>query len=220
MYAPFGTGVLVFRKGLLSFSGEEMELIRSSGEENIGGIAALGKAMVILQRVSMDIIREEEQHLTRQLLRGLNQVQGLELYGIADENSPGFSQKGGVVVFNLKNHMANKLAQRLAEQGGIGVRYGCHCAHIIVKQLLHISPFLEGFQHHIFRFFTGITPPGVTRVSLGLQNDINDIDRLIEVLHQISSKPSEIKENAASQFRQQMNEYLKNASEKVYGSNI
>ena len=220
VYAPFGTGVLIYRKGLLSFSGEEMKLIRSSGEENMGGIAALGKVVALLQRVGMDIIREEEQHLTRQLLRGLKQVRGLELYGITDENSPGFLKKGGVVVFNLKGYMANKLAQKLAEQGGIGVRYGCHCAHIIVKQLLHISPFLEGFQHHIFRVFPRLTPPGVTRVSLGLQNHKNDIDRLIDVLHQLSGKPAERKENAASQYRQQMNEYLKNASEKVYGSNF
>jgi selenocysteine lyase/cysteine desulfurase len=64
VYAPFGCGVLVARKGLLHFSSEEMELIRSSGEENAGGIAALGKSMVLLQRIGMDVIREEEQFLT------------------------------------------------------------------------------------------------------------------------------------------------------------
>jgi selenocysteine lyase/cysteine desulfurase len=50
VYAPFGTGVMVVRKGLLNFSPEELELIRSSGEENAVGIVALGKALVLLQR--------------------------------------------------------------------------------------------------------------------------------------------------------------------------
>ena len=64
VYAPFGTGVLVVRKGLLNFSPAELELIKSSGEENAGGIAALGKALVLLQRIGLDLIREEEQALT------------------------------------------------------------------------------------------------------------------------------------------------------------
>ncbi len=73
VYAPFGTGVLLVRKGLLTFSPAEMERIRSSGEENAGGIAALGKALVLLQRIGLDVIQEEEQALTGRALRGLAQ---------------------------------------------------------------------------------------------------------------------------------------------------
>jgi selenocysteine lyase/cysteine desulfurase len=50
VYAPFGTGVLVARKGLLNFSSMELEQIKSSGEENAGGIAALGKALLLIQK--------------------------------------------------------------------------------------------------------------------------------------------------------------------------
>ena len=59
VYAPFGTGVLVAAKGLLKFGPAEMELIRSSGEENTVGIAALGKSLLLLQRIGLDLIREE-----------------------------------------------------------------------------------------------------------------------------------------------------------------
>lgn len=227
-YAPFGTGVLVVRKETLSFSNKEMELILSSGEENIGGIAALGKALILLQRIGMDVIQDEEQQLTRQLLHGLKQIPELTVYGITDENTSRFSQKGGVVVFNLKDSMANKVARQLAEEGGIGVRYGCHCAHIIVKQLLHISPFLEGFQHQIFSLFPNLTPPGVVRVSLGLENKKEDIDKLIDVLHNISRKPSQSNGNtgipdekrriSSKEFRKQMEEYVRRITEKVYGA--
>ena len=58
VYAPFGCGALVVKKGLLKFTPAEMDLIRSSGEENTGGIAALGKALVLLQRIGMEVIRD------------------------------------------------------------------------------------------------------------------------------------------------------------------
>ena len=142
VYAPFGSGVLVVRKGLLNFSPAELELIQSSGEENVGGIAALGKALVLLQRIGLDVIQEEEQALTGRALRGLAQIPGLKIYGIKDPDSPRFAQKGGVIVFGLKGIMANRVAKELAEQGGIGVRYGCHCAHLLIKRLLNIPPLL------------------------------------------------------------------------------
>ncbi|MBV5349412.1 aminotransferase class V-fold PLP-dependent enzyme, partial [bacterium] len=51
VYAPFGTGALMVRKGLLQFTSNELERIKSSGEENAGGIAALGKALMLLKRI-------------------------------------------------------------------------------------------------------------------------------------------------------------------------
>ena len=70
-YAPFGTGVLVARKGVLKFNAAELSQMQSSGEENITGIAALGKALVLLQRIGMDVIEKEEQALTRRAVSGL-----------------------------------------------------------------------------------------------------------------------------------------------------
>ncbi len=145
-YAPFGTGVLMVRKGLLHFSPAELEQIQSSGEENVGGIAALGKALVLLQRIGLDVIQEEEQALTGRALRGLAQIPGLTVYGIKDPDSPRFAQKGGVIVFRLEGIMANRVAKELAERGGIGVRSGCHCAHLLIKHLLDIPPLLEQLQ--------------------------------------------------------------------------
>jgi len=188
VYAPFGTGVLMARKGLLNFSHAEQELIRSSGEENPVGIAALGKALVLLQRIGMETIRENEQSLTRRALRGLLQIPGLTVYGIKDPESPRFAQKGGVIVFNLKGIMANKVAKELSSRGGIGVRYGCHCAHLLVKRLVGVGPRLEQFQRVIVTLFPRISLPGVARVSFGIENSDEDIDTLIRVLGEIARK--------------------------------
>ncbi len=67
IYAPFDCCALVVRKGLLRFNSTEMESIIASGNENPGGIAALGKALMLLQRIGMAIIMKEEKALTRWL---------------------------------------------------------------------------------------------------------------------------------------------------------
>jgi selenocysteine lyase/cysteine desulfurase len=219
-YAPFGTGVLVARKGQLNFNPAELDLIRSSGEENAGGIAALGKALMLLQRIGFDVIQEEEQALTARALRGLARIPGLEIYGVKDPNSPRFAHKGGVIVFRVEGLMANRVAKELAERGGIGVRSGCHCAHLLIKHLLHIPPWLELFQGVILTLFRQLSLPGLTRVSLGIENSAEDVDTLIHVLDLIARQP---RAKASSPFaatqtdiQRQMDDFARAAAQRVY----
>jgi len=213
VYAPFGTGVLVVRKGMLNFSPAELELIKSSGEENAVGIAALGKALLFLQRIGLDLIREEEQTLTARALRGLSQIQGIRIYGVKDPDSPRFAQKGGVIVFDFKNIFSNKVAKELAERRGIGVRYGCHCAHILIKHLVGVGPLLERFQRLIATLFSKVRFPGLARVSLGIGNSEEDVDTLIHMLSKIARQPQAL---IRSDIQQQMNDFVMSAAQKVY----
>jgi selenocysteine lyase/cysteine desulfurase len=228
VYAPFGSGVLIARKGLLNFSPSKLDCIQLSGEENVVGIAALGKALVLLQRIGFDLIQEKEQALTKRALRGLAQIPGIHIYGINDQHSPRFSQKGGVILFGLKKMMANRVAKELASRGGIGVRYGCHCAHMLIKHLLNIPPLLEKFQHVILFLFPRISLPGLVRVSLGIENDEKDIDTLIHVLDNIARHPqagaraqfatghNDIPVLLQSNVQQQMNDFVRAAVQRVY----
>lgn len=213
VYAPFGTGALVARKGLLHFMPEELELIRSSGEENVGGIAALGKALMLLKRIGVDLIEKEEQVLTRKVLNGLAQINGLEIYGVKDPDSTGFSSKIGVIPFAFKNRMATQVGKELALFGGIGVRTGCHCAHITVKHILHVGPGLEKFQKVIVTLFPKLSLPGVVRVSLGIGNSDNDVDRLIQTLATIADKSQN---SLKKEAQQQVKDFVHVASERVY----
>ena len=220
VYAPFGSGALVVRKGLLQFSPAELELIQSSGEENVGGLAALGKALVLLQRIGLDVIQEEEQALSGRALRGLAQIPSLEVYGVKDPASPRFAHKGGAIVFRLEGLRANGVAKELAEQGGIGVRYGCHCAHMLVKRLLNIHPLLEQFQGLLLTLFSQLSLPGLTRVSLGLQNNAEEIDALLRVLGQIARQPRPGADNPFSSkqtdVQRQMGDFARAAARRVY----
>lgn len=187
IYAPFGTGVLIARKGLLAFSHEELNQINKSGEENVTGITALGKALVLLDSVGFDTIREEEQALTAILLRGMSRIKGLRIHGISDPDAPSFRRKGGVIAFEIKGMFSNKIAEELAMQGGIGIRYGCHCAHMLVKHMLGVSRWLESLQRVIATISSGIAFPGVARISLGIQNTPEEADRFLSVLGKIAT---------------------------------
>jgi selenocysteine lyase/cysteine desulfurase len=215
VYAPFGSGALVARKGLLKISPAELDLIRSSGEENVGGVAALGKALVLLQRIGLDVIQEEEQALTALALRGLAQIPGIRIHGVKDPGSPRFAQKGGVVAFSLGSLMPHQVAQELAERGGIGVRSGCHCAHLLVKRVLGIPPLVERLQGVIVTLFSRIELPGVVRMSLGIENSAEDVDALLEVLGQIARQP---RPGVERDVRGEMDEFARTAARRVYGS--
>jgi selenocysteine lyase/cysteine desulfurase len=213
VYAPFGTGMLVVRKDLFNFETANLEKIKLSGEENSIGIAALGKAFVIMQRLGLDLIRAEEQALTTYALHGLSQIKGLTIYGTDDPSSSRFAQKGGVIVFTLKGLMSDKVAKELSIRGGIGVRYGCHCAHILVKHILGVSPLLERFQKIIARLFPRLRFPGVTRVSFGIGNTREDIDTLIHVVNKIATKTKVLNKK---EIERQINDFAEEAAVRVY----
>jgi len=214
VYAPFGTGVLVARKGLLGFSPAEVEQIGSAGEENAGGIAALGRALVLLRRVGLDVIHEEERALTARTLRGLAGIPGVKIFGIADPGSPAFASKGGVIPFDLKGVISHSVARKLAARGGIGVRSGCHCAHLTVKRLVGVPPWAARLQRLILIVLRRFELPGVVRVSLGLQNSEEDVDTLIQVLGAIARQPKD--RDAEQAVRQQMDDARKASARRVY----
>lgn len=231
-YAPFGSGALVARKGLLHFDPAELEEIRGSGEENVAGIAALGKALVLLQRIGLDVIAEHERVLTRRALDGLAAIPGLEVFGMQSPASPRFSQKGGVITFGLRQVPHNLVAQELAEQGGIGVRSGCFCAHLLVKRLLHIHPVrarLADLALLLAPRFASLVQTGLVRVSLGLENDLADVDTLVRVLDQIARRPrAEIDRQIAAlhggtllprtDIQRQMNDFTWMRAQRIYSA--
>ena len=191
VYAPFGSGALIYRRDALHFTPHELGIINSSGESNISGIAALAKMFKLLSQIGMDTVEKEERALTRQLLVGLLSMSDVEIFGVSDPNSQRFSDKGGVVVFSLKNVPFNLASKRLAEIGGIGVRSGCFCAHLLVKHILHIHPFrafLADAGFVILSHFTNNVIPGLVRASIGLENTPSDIEHLLDTLKKVNSE--------------------------------
>lgn len=215
-YAPFGSGALVARKGLLTFGAAERELVRASGEENVAGIAAMGKALVLLRRVGLDVIQQEEQALTARALRGLARLPGVTVYGVADPESPRFARRGGVIAFDVRRMTPGRVARELAERGGIGVRSGCHCAHLLIKRLLRIPPLVERFQRLLVTLFPRLELPGVARVSLGLQTGAEELDRFLRVLGDVVRR-TEVAGGSPREVRRRIAAFGEARVREVYG---
>ncbi|MFX0105980.1 MAG: aminotransferase class V-fold PLP-dependent enzyme [Candidatus Hodarchaeota archaeon] len=191
-YAPFGCGVLVIKKGDLTFDTNEMNQIKSSGEENVIGIATLGKAILLLERIGIDVIEDYEKKLTRIALNGLNKIKDLEVFGVKSPSSIRFNNRGGIISFNLKKVPHNLAAKELAEYGGIGVRNGCFCAHMLIQQILKIQQIRiigARMTSIIIPKKTDLCLPGTLRVSFGIQNDETDVACLLKTIEKINQKP-------------------------------
>jgi selenocysteine lyase/cysteine desulfurase len=229
MYAPFGSGALVARKGLLDLGPGEIASIRESAEANAAGIAAMGKAFVLLQRIGMDVVQAEEQLLTAYAVERLSTVPGMRIYGVESPSASEFTRRGGVISLSLGMSMPSRLASSLAEQRGIGVRYGCHCAHLLVKRLHKVPPMIERLQWLMVSLFPNLELPGLLRVSLGIQNDSEQVDDLVAALSEIAGgrekgKPRQPRSSRASgrehsraEYKRELNDYLQLAARRVYG---
>jgi selenocysteine lyase/cysteine desulfurase len=228
VYAPFGTGVLIVRKGLLHFGDDDLKLINTSAEENPGGIAALGKALLLLNRIGYDHIEEHEKKLTSKAMKEMAGIPGLKLHGLVQNESFIPAHKIGVIGFDLKDRMSSKVAGKLARRGGIGLRYGCLCAHLIIKQLAGFTPFQEKVQRLVLKLVPILNLQGITRASFGIQNTEKEVDIMINELKRIVSgnetsgtlavgtnvKISAIPEKIV---KQQIKEFVKEREHLVFG---
>ena len=219
IYAPFGSGVLVARKGLLKYSPQDIGGIASSGNENLAGIAAMGKALHILGRIGMDLIEKEEHELIAMALSGMQRIPGMKIVGIREYDEGKLAQRVGVIPFTLGNMVSTSVGRKLALHSGIGVRTGCHCAHILVKHVLGVGPGLEKFQRIIQTMIPAMSFPGVVRVSLGIENTKEDIEVLLTGLKQISTKNTNHAAGSSSRgMKRILPDYSATCMEKVFGS--
>jgi hypothetical protein len=110
---------------------------------------------------------------------------------------------------------------------GIGIRYGCHCAHLLVKHILHVPPSVEKLQRVIVSLFPKVELPGVARVSLGIGTTMEDIDDLIRVLGKIAGKNKpqyQLSDSATlpskKLLKQKMKEFVRTVENEVFDSSL
>ncbi len=183
MYAPFGSGALVAKRGLLRFTPHELAVIRQSGQVNLIGIATMAKAMELLMRVGMDVVARHEQEMLMHAMTGLKSLGDgeIEVYGITRPEH--LEQRTGVITFNLKKWPRNFVAMWLALDRAIGTRQGCFCATMSVTQTLGFDEkYLNGLADATAIDQTG---PGMVRVSFGLYNTKDQIDALVASLKRL-----------------------------------
>ena len=183
MYAPTGIGALYAKKEFLEsmppYQGGGDMITRVSfksptsynqiphkfeaGTPNISGAIGLGAAIDYLSQLDMHQITTHENELLEYATTKLQQIPELTIVGTAAE-------KTGIISFVLDDIHPHDIGTIL-DQSGIAIRAGHHCA----------MPLMERF---------GIN--ATTRVSFGIYNTLNDVDRLVAGLKEVTRifKPS------------------------------
>jgi cysteine desulfurase / selenocysteine lyase len=175
MYGPTGIGALFGRRELL----EEMppfigggSMIKKVTKEKIswaglpakfeGGTPPIaeaigfGAAVRWIDELGLPAIHAAELELTSYALERVAEVPGLTAFG-----PPAGDERGGIVSFELEGVHAHDVSEIL-DRHGVAVRAGHHCAQVLMDRL-------------------GVA--ATTRASFGVYNTTEDIDRLVEALH-------------------------------------
>jgi selenocysteine lyase/cysteine desulfurase len=202
MYAPFGTGALIgrrdtFEKGEPDLrGGGTIDLVTTdevqwaappdsdeAGSPNVVGAVAFAAALKKLSSIGMETIATHEAALTAYALEKLKTVPGLKIYG--DTNPENTASRLGAIPFNIEGMSHGLVAAILGTEWGIGVRSGCFCAHPYVTHLMGLDKkVVEQFRNDV-RQGDKSTMPGLVRISFGLYNTTDEVDRLVEALNSI-----------------------------------
>ena len=124
-----------------------------AGVPNMAQAVGLGAALEYLENIGLDNIHQHELALTDRLVKGLQQIEGVKIFGPTD-----MEMRGGVVAFTVEGVHPHDVGQYL-DSLGIAVRTGHHCAWPLNKKF-------------------GIN--ATARASIYLYNDKADIDALID----------------------------------------
>ncbi len=172
MYGPNGVGVLYGKKKWLDemppYQGggemisevsfekttfNEIPFKFEAGTPNITSVIAFGAAIDFLEETGLGNISAWEQELLNYATLKLREINGLKIYGEAP-------QKSGVISFNIEGVHHYDLGM-LLDKSGFAARTGHHCAEPVMNHF-NIS--------------------GTVRVSFGMYNTKEEIDKLVETV--------------------------------------
>lgn len=133
-----------------------------SGTPNTVGIAGLSEGVKYVLQKTVKHIYRHEWELIQQLMEGLQEEQGIQLFG------PGLGEdKTGIVALNIHGADSAEIAWKLDKRYNIAVRSGYHCT-----PLAHDS--------------IGTMDNGAVRVSVGAFTTTDEIDYCIRALKELN----------------------------------
>ncbi len=176
LFGPQGTGILYIREGieldvlLEGGTGSNSEDLfqpnlypdkYESGTHNTPGIAGLNAGIQFILNEGIEKIRIYEEELCDYMLKRLEEVPGIVIYGTKDSK-----KRAAVISINIEDMDSGEITFLLDSEYDIATRSGIHCAPLAHKTL-------------------GTLEQGAVRFSLGYFNTKNDIDKAIEALKKI-----------------------------------
>jgi len=178
LYGPQGTGGLFIRKGIdlrplrrggtgsRSESWDHPDFLPDryeSGTPNTLGITGLGAGVQFVLDQGVDAIRRHEMALTERLLEGLNEIEGVTVYG---PGNPG--RQTPTVSITVRGKEVSEVGHRLDRDFGIMTRVGLHCNPGTHKTI-------------------GTFPHGTVRLSMGYFNTEQEVAQVLDAVHKIAT---------------------------------
>jgi selenocysteine lyase/cysteine desulfurase len=110
------------------------------------------------------------------------------------------AQRLGVIPFAVQGMSHFLVSAILGYEYGIGVRSGCFCAHPYILHLLGLTPREADEVRERMLAGDRSEMPGLIRMSFGLYNTFEDVDRLADALQHIvrGDYRGQYSQNAAS----------------------
>ena len=141
------------------------------------GTLAMGKALNTLNKIGLSRISRYERELFLYTKEELKKIPNVIIYGDKSNNViiPNIS-------FNISNMYYKDVAKYLVNNFGIETGAGLVGADIYVQRLLGISP-----KEAYIRFMRE-NPVGLVRISLGMYNTFDEIDRFIYAIKTLAFK--------------------------------
>jgi len=122
-----GGGSMIEEVQLDNFSCAEIPEKFEAGTPNIAHAIVFGVVVDYLSSIGMENIHNHERILTDYMIKQLENIEGLTIYGRA----PG---RGGAVSFNLDDMHPSDLSTIL-DRHGVAIRSGHHCAQPLMRRL-------------------------------------------------------------------------------------
>jgi selenocysteine lyase/cysteine desulfurase len=198
-YAPFGAAFLVAPNEILSAvepyipGGGTVKFVtdtdcvwaegvdrHTGGTPNIAGVIALGASLDWLTEIGLDWVRRHEVELLAYTEERLRAIPGVGFLG----NVP-LDRKLGVMSFNIEGMHHDTVAMLLDREFGVATRNGCFCAHPYLTRLLHCSD-PEGVRRKV-EAGEDVLLPGAVRATIGIYNNREDLDKLVEAVAALAS---------------------------------
>ncbi len=176
MLGPTGVGVLWGRGELLNAmepflgGGDMISVVREesstwaelphkfeAGTPNIADVIAFGAALDYLAAFGAPVLRAHEEDLTAYAMDALRRIDGLVIHGPAR-----VADRVGAVSFSLGEIHPHDVSTVL-DSRGVAIRAGHHCAQLLMRRL---------------------RVPATNRASFALYNTPEEVDKLVDGLHE------------------------------------
>jgi len=177
LYAPPGVGGLFVREGITLKTMAEGGTGKDSGKHEMSGsfpstfevgthnlmaIVGLAAGLRWVKQAGMDSIRSHEQALVTRFLKGLEQIDGVTVYGNPDPHG-----RVALVSLNIDGTSPQDVSDWLAENHNVATRAGYHCAPL---------------PHETLGTLPG---PGTIRFSFSFSNTEQEVDAVLGMLAEV-----------------------------------